>query len=249
MKKLIAGNWKMNLHKEDAVQLASSITQKLSEADGITDKCDILICPPTIHISSVLDICKNTAVNVGGQDCSIHNEGAYTGQTSPSMLKDYGCTYTILGHSERREYQNETDSDVNKKAESAHKNGLIAIICVGESEAERNADAQEQIVERQLTHSIPTGANAENTVIAYEPVWAIGTGKTASPADVEAMHAHIRNILKQTLKDGSDVRILYGGSMKPENAADLLSTPNVDGGLIGGASLKADQFIEIAEKA
>lgn len=249
MKKLIAGNWKMNLNREEAKALASSIVKTVSGNAGITDKCDFLICPPTVHISDANEICAGTNVSLGGQDCSIYDKGAYTGDTSAAMLKDYGCTYTILGHSERREYQQESDDIVQRKAESAHKNGLIAIICVGESEAERDANAHEQIVERQLEHSIPSSASADNTVIAYEPVWAIGTGKTASPDDVKSMHAHIRNILNQKLNDGEKVRILYGGSMKPENAKDLLSTPNVDGGLIGGASLKADQFVAIAEKA
>ncbi len=165
------------------------------------------------------------------------------------MLKDALCDYVILGHSERRQYHGETDEMVAEKAAKAHAAGLIAIICVGEQESEREQGAEQEIVAAQLAGSIPSSATSENTVIAYEPVWAIGTGKTATPEDVRAMHAFIRNKLQQQLETGEKMRILYGGSMKPDNAGELLATENVDGGLIGGASLTADQFLAIALNA
>ena len=249
MKKLIAGNWKMNTSTNEAQNLISSISSNIASHPQIFENCDLLVCPPFVYIPEIRIACGQQNISLGGQDCSAYGSGAYTGEISASMLKDSGCTYAIVGHSERREYHNETDNMILQKAKAAHDHGLVSIICVGESEEERDANAQEEIVERQLLNSIPETTTAENTVIAYEPVWAIGTGKTASPDDVADMHKFIRSQLQKQFSDGDKIRILYGGSMKPDNAKALLSTPNVDGGLIGGASLKADDFIAIAQKA
>lgn len=240
MKKLIAGNWKMNGTQDSAraliEQIETGITPEIAAA------CDFVICPPFPYLSTAVK--QVATIAVGGQDCSFYNNGAYTGDVSASMLNDIGCTYVILGHSERRQYFHETDEGVATKAANAHAAGLITIICVGETEAEREQGRQESVVAEQLKGSLPKGWTAENTVIAYEPVWAIGTGKTATAQDIAAMHAFIRTQL------GSDTtRILYGGSMKPGNAAEILATPNVDGGLIGGASLKAEDFLSIAKAA
>lgn len=236
MKKLIAGNWKMNGSLVQAETLISDIAEKLEDYPALKDVCDFLVCPPFPYLASV----QGRGVFVGAQDCSVHQSGAYTGDVSPEMIKDCGGSYVILGHSERREYHSEADHYVAEKAKAAHEAGLITIICVGETETQRDHGEAENVVGAQIKDSLPETSSAENTVIAYEPVWAIGTGKTASVEDVEAMHAYIR---KQIGDDA--MRILYGGSMKPENAAALLSTANVDGGLIGGASLKAEQFIAI----
>ncbi len=249
MKKLIAGNWKMNCLSDDAHALIQDITTALSNSPEILDDCDILVCPPSVHIQAVKNIAHGKGVDVGAQDVSEHNSGAYTGNISASMIKDLGGEYVILGHSERREYHAESDALVAAKAKEAHEKGLITIICVGEKEEERDAGTQNDVVEAQLKGSIPKNARRENTVIAYEPVWAIGTGKTATPADVKDMHAFIRGQLEGLVETPEKVRILYGGSMKPANAKELLATPNVDGGLIGGASLKADDFIGIAKLA
>ncbi len=249
MKKLIAGNWKMNMNREDAIKLAFSLVSFASESPKIDDKCDILLCPPFTYISQVKEICKDSVISVGAQDCSFHENGAYTGEISANMLYDIGCNYVIIGHSERRQYHGETDDIVLNKVCAARQEGLISIVCIGETKEERDKKKHEDIIISQLAASIPDGMNSQNIVIAYEPVWAIGTGKTASPDDVFDMHKLIRSELKSRFSDGSDIRILYGGSMKPDNAKQLLSIENVDGGLIGGASLKADQFTSIIQKA
>ena len=249
MKKLIAGNWKMNTNRSEANTLALSVAKHVAGDPQIVNKCDILLCPPFVYIPDVISKCKGSSVFVGAQDCSFHENGAYTSEISAKMLSDIGCSYVIIGHSERRQYHNETSDIVSNKACSAYKSGLVAIICVGESESERDAGEHEAVVKSQLASSIPDNATSQNTVIAYEPVWAIGTGKTASPEDVLDMHKFIREELEMRFSDGKNFRILYGGSMKPDNAGELLSIPNVDGGLIGGASLKAEQFIAIAQKA
>jgi len=194
-----------------------------------------------VHIGLVADLLKTAGVAVGGQDCSDQEDGAYTGQVSAAQLKDIGCTYVIVGHSERREHNGETNKIVSAKASRAIAAGLTPIICVGETLEQREAGKEQQVVGGQLVESIPV--DAVNYVVAYEPVWAIGTGKVASPEDVEAMHAFIRTNV------GAGVRILYGGSMNFDNAAELLATPNVDGGLVGGASLTAESFLSLAKKA
>lgn len=247
MKKLIAGNWKMNGDKDFAGNLTETLARFLPDYKEAMDKCDVLLCPPFLHLGIVQNVVheQGAPVSLGAQNCCERDNGAVTGEVSAQMLANFGCSYVILGHSERREYYGESDNLVAAKAQKAHEAGLTAIICVGEKEDERMAGHQEKIVGRQLEKSLPETARADNTVIAYEPVWAIGTGKTATAADVGAMHSFIRKKLQERLEDSELIRILYGGSMKPENAAELLATPNVDGGLIGGASLKAEQFLGI----
>ncbi len=248
MKKLIAGNWKMNLGAQKASALALEILRGLDDELPLAKACDFAIFPPFVHLPPLNQVVKASEMKIalGAQDCSAHeSEGAFTGEVSASMLVDYGCSIVILGHSERRKYHGETDNTVKTKALAAHKAGLSAIICVGETEQEREQGREQEIVKSQLLASLPETARAVNTVIAYEPVWAIGTGKTAKTADVEQMHGFIRKILAGSIPQAQEIKILYGGSMKPENAAELLATPNVDGGLIGGASLKADQFLAI----
>jgi triosephosphate isomerase (TIM) len=245
MKKLIAGNWKMNLNAREAVSLAEDLRSGLPKSHA----AEYLVCPPHVYLAEVGKAVEGSGIALGAQDCSAHAEGAYTGEISPEMLKDIGCTYVILGHSERRQHHKETDAQVAAKAAKAHEFGLIAIICVGETLEEREKGQEKDVVAKQLKGSLPQSATYKNTVIAYEPVWAIGTGKTATPVDAGAMHDFIRQKLQNEADSADLFRILYGGSMKPENAADLLATANIDGGLIGGASLRADQFIAIAESA
>lgn len=242
MKKLIAGNWKMNGSAKEAVSLISEIEDKITPE--LLKVCDFVVCPPYLHLPMVEEKLKVCAL--GGQDCSEKESGAFTGDISAAMLADIGASYVILGHSERRQYHKEPDSLISAKATCANAKGLATIICVGETEGEREAGKQNEIVETQLNASLPSGASAKNTVIAYEPVWAIGTGKTATAEDIRAMHAFIRGKLVGKLPDGANVRILYGGSVKPANAKEIFGVPDVDGALIGGASLKADDFIGIA---
>lgn len=242
MKKLIAGNWKMNGNAKDAVSLISQIEDTITP--DLLKTCDFVVCPPFLHLPLVEDTLKACAL--GGQDCSERENGAFTGDISAQMLADIGVSYVILGHSERRQYHKESDSLICAKAGAANAKGLATIICVGETEAEREAGRQNAVVEVQLNASLPAGASAKNTVIAYEPVWAIGTGKTATAEDIRAMHAFIREKLTVKMADGADVRILYGGSVKPGNAKEIFGVPHVDGALIGGASLKAEDFLGIA---
>lgn len=248
MKKLIAGNWKMNGTAVEADKLVQDIVGGILANSGLSGLCDFLVCPPFVHLAAARGAMGATLM-LGAQDCSAHENGAFTGDISALMLKDMGCSHVILGHSERRQHHHEKSELIALKAEKAHKAGLVTIICVGESQQERDQGQQEAVVERQLKASIPACATVQNTVIAYEPVWAIGTGKTATPADVKVMHTFIRGQLKQQIADSDNMRILYGGSMKAANAADLLATPNVDGGLIGGASLNVGEFLAIAKAA
>lgn len=251
MKKLIAGNWKMNGTIESAKALAAGIVETVNADRDILNRCDFVVCPPFLHLAAVRAIVDGTAspVALGAQDCAATPDGAHTGDISAPMLRDFGCSYVIIGHSERRQDHAETNQTVAAKARLAHENGLRVILCVGEKEAERAAGEELEVVEHQLVQSLPPTANPENTVIAYEPVWAIGTGKTATPDDVRAMHRFIRRKLGECLAHPDQVRILYGGSVKPDNAAELFGVENVDGALIGGASLKADQYIAIARGA
>ena len=238
MKKLIAGNWKMNGDIKSAEALMTGIEEGIAQKPELLNGCDFVVCPPFIHIPMVKDLAG--ACTVGGQDCSEKTSGAFTGNISAPMLKDVGATYVILGHSERRQYQKETDELIAAKAKAAHEAELITIICVGETEAEREGNLQESVVGGQLERSIPSCATAQNTVIAYEPVWAIGTGKTATTEDIRAMHAFIRG------KVPAAMRILYGGSVKPSNAGEIFAVQDVDGALIGGASLKTEDYLGIA---
>lgn len=239
-RKLIAGNWKMNGLKADGLDLASDLAGRLKGAGPVA--FDMLVCPPFPLLFPVGEAIADSPLALGGQDCAPKTSGAHTGDVAPTMLKDAGCRFVILGHSERRADHGESDAMVNAKAVAAHKEGLVAIICVGETEGQRDAGQANAVVSGQLAGSIPAGATADNTVIAYEPVWAIGTGKTATPDDVKAMHAHIRAELDGKIAGSAKVRILYGGSVKPSNAAELMAVENVDGALVGGASLKADDF-------
>lgn len=240
MKKLIAGNWKMNGTCAEAASLAKSITP----VNGV----DICLCPPFLYLQTVRENLKS-GVFLGAQNSSQFKSGAYTADISAEMIKDIGAEYVILGHSERRQYFGATDAIISSQAVLAHEAGLWTIICVGETEAERAAGQAENVVKSQLLGSLPACATADNTVIAYEPVWAIGTGKTATPDDVKSMHAFIREVLKEKLDKPETIRILYGGSVKPDNARDLLHIKNVDGALVGGASLKTDQFMAIVNAA
>jgi triosephosphate isomerase len=239
MRKLIAGNWKMNGLTEQAAALATALS-----ANAQTLACDLLICPPATMITTVVPFLFAAPVMVGGQDCHAKPSGAHTGDISAEMLRDAGASWVIVGHSERRADHGETDAMVKAKAEAAHRAGLTAIICVGETEAERAAGEQNAVVGGQLTGSVPAGFTG---VVAYEPIWAIGTGKIPTPADVTDMHGFIRKTLIGHLGEaGRGLRILYGGSVKPSNAQELLHLPEVGGALVGGASLVAADFLAIA---
>lgn len=226
----------------EARQLIADIVNGLYEREELHKKCEFLVCPPALHLGAVRHALQGyPKVRFGGQDCSPEENGAHTGDVSASMLKDSGCSYVIVGHSERRADHGESDSVVKLKAMQALASDIVPIICVGETLEQREAGDALPVVEGQLKGSLPDGDQWSEIVVAYEPVWAIGTGKVASVADIEEMHAHIRGII------GDKVRILYGGSMKPENAGEIMAVPHVDGGLIGGASLKAESFIGIAK--
>ena len=241
-KALVAGNWKMNgttaMLKEPRLLAGMLRDVKL--------KCDVLICPPATLVRRVKSVMKGSKIKVGGQDCHWNASGAHTGDISAEMLKDAGCTAVIVGHSERRSNHGETDDAVSKKAKAVHATGLIAIICIGESLEQRKTGKTLEIVSGQLKGSIPEGATSANTVIAYEPVWAIGTGLTPTVAEVAEVHTHIRADLEKLVGgEANTMRVLYGGSVKPSNASELMTAANVDGALVGGASLKAADFIGI----
>ncbi len=242
MRQLIAGNWKMHGLSSEAVSLAKGVA-----AGSAGLPCDLLICPPFVHIAQVAQAVAGSAVTVGGQDCHADVQGAHTGDVAAPMLRDVGATHVILGHSERRQNHAETDAQVRAKTLAATAAGLTPIVCVGETESERNAGREQAVVAGQLAGSLPDGFAG---VVAYEPVWAIGTGKTATEADVAAMHAFIRaRLLAQCGPAGAGILILYGGSVRPANAASLLAVPDVGGALVGGASLKAEDFLAIARAA
>jgi triosephosphate isomerase len=244
---LIAGNWKMNGLAADGVALAAGVAARLKSAPDL--KAEVLVCPPFTLIAAVAAAVGGSGLAVGGQDCHAKVSGAHTGDISPAMLKDAGASYVILGHSERRTDHGETDAGVKAKAEAAHAAGLKAIVCIGETLAQRDAGQTLEVNRSQLRGSLPAGADAGNTVIAYEPVWAIGTGRVATPEQAQEVHAAIRAELALLVGAGQaeGMRILYGGSMKPDNAAQLIALPDVDGGLIGGASLKVDDFWAVAK--
>jgi triosephosphate isomerase len=240
---LVAGNWKMNVLRPGLSEL-EAICRGYSAA--LKAKADFLICPPATLVAAAAAAAKN-GVFVGGQDCHAKASGAHTGDISAEMLKDAGANYVIVGHSERRADHAETDQTVRAKAEAAWRAGLAAIVCVGERREQREAGKAEAVVAEQLAGSVPDGANPDRLVVAYEPVWAIGTGLTPTPGDVAKIHAHIRHLLELRFGAvGGATRILYGGSVKPENARELIIQPDVDGALIGGASLKATDFLGIA---
>ncbi|MGF1609468.1 MAG: triose-phosphate isomerase [Kiloniellales bacterium] len=246
MRKLIAGNWKMNGLLADALALAGALLERAEQAPDLA--CDLLVCPPAQLLHPVGQHLKGGPVKLGGQDCHTKVSGAHTGDISAAMLADVGCSHVIVGHSERRQDHGEDDATVRAKATAARAAGLVPIVCVGETEAERAAGETLAVIERQVRGSIPTDNDGAALVVAYEPVWAIGTGRTATPADVAEAHTNIRRLLWELLGEatGSGVRILYGGSVKPDNAGELLAVANVDGALVGGASLKAADFWAIA---
>jgi len=243
---LVAGNWKMNGLTADGARLAGAVR---AWAQAGSPRCDLLLCPPFTLIQAVAHVVLGAPVAVGGQDCHPAASGAHTGDIAAPMLRDAGATHVILGHSERRQNHAETDALVRAKAEAARAAGLVAIVCVGETEAERLEGRAEAVVGAQLDGSLPEGATAAGLVVAYEPVWAIGTGRTPTEADVAAMHAFIRGRLVARCgeAEGRGTRILYGGSVKASNAKALLAVPEVNGALVGGASLKAEEFCAIAD--
>jgi triosephosphate isomerase len=236
---LVAGNWKMN----GLAVAEGELTKIVNGASGI--KVDLMVCPPATLIADFAAAARGSAVAIGGQDCHAQPSGAYTGDIAAEMLKDAGATAVIVGHSERRTDHHETDTQVHAKALAAHRAGLTAIVCIGEQRAEREGGQTLAVIGRQLDGSLPD--RAAGLVVAYEPVWAIGTGLTPTPADVAEAHAFIRKKLTERYgAEGAGVRILYGGSVKPSNAQELLTIANVNGALVGGASLKATDFLAIA---
>lgn len=241
---LVAGNWKMNGMKASLTE-AQAVRTHISASAPLS--VDVMICPPATLVAALADASSGSALLVGGQDCHVAENGAHTGDVSAEMLADAGATAVIVGHSERRSDHGESDGLVRAKAEAAHRAGVTAIICVGETETERRAGETLSVVGGQLKGSIPTTARASDTVIAYEPVWAIGTGLTPTTDDVAEVHAMVRSELEALLgsEQAAAMRILYGGSVKPANAAELMAVANVDGALVGGASLKAEDFIGI----
>ncbi len=238
---LIAGNWKMNGLSADGWALADEIVRG-ARAGGP----ELLVCPPATLIGLVAEALTGSAVALGGQDCHADDSGAHTGDVSAPMLADLGCRYVIVGHSERRADHGESSETVCAKAKAAQRAGLTAIVCVGETWAEREAGRTDAIVADQLRKSVPEGSTAANLVVAYEPVWAIGSGRTPTVAQVEDVHRLMRRELAARVKDADGVRLLYGGSVKPSNARELLAVADVNGALVGGASLKAADFLAIA---
>ena len=240
---LVAGNWKMHGSRASVEALLGGLIDGLADEPG----ADVAVCPSYVHVAQALGLCAGSAIGVGAQDCSHMASGAFTGEVSAEMLADMGCTWVILGHSERRQYHAESDELVAAKLTAAVAAGLQPIVCVGETREQREAGEAEAVVGGQLAGALANQSSLANLVVAYEPVWAIGTGLTASPEQAQEIHAFIRETLGSSY--GSDIAqgitILYGGSVKPGNAAEIFSKPDVDGGLIGGASLKADDFIGI----
>jgi triosephosphate isomerase len=240
---LVAGNWKMNGVKASAAELGKIM-------HGIGDlwhKVDLMVCPPATLVMTFAMVALGSKVAIGGQDCHAEPWGAFTGDISAEMLADLGATAVIVGHSERRTYHHETDAEVRAKAQAAWRAGLTAIVCIGESRAERQAGKTLEVLGRQIDGSLPPGVTAVNLVVAYEPVWAIGTGLTPTPSDVAQAHEFVRNRIAERHGAAAEaVRVLYGGSVKPSNAKELMAVANVDGALVGGASLKAEDFLGIA---
>ncbi len=246
-KLFVAGNWKMNTSCDEAVSLAKAIVEQL----GFTDEVDLAVCPPAVYLASVSQALDSSKIALGAQNMFYEDNGAFTGELSSAMLKDVGCTYVILGHSERRHVIGETDELINRKVAKALADGLKPILCVGELLEEREANQTIEVVKRQVQVGMEgiSKADAMNVTIAYEPVWAIGTGLTATPEQAQEIHAMIRGLLTDMYDEelAQSVRIQYGGSVKPSNASELLSQEDIDGALVGGASLKVDDFAGIAK--
>ena len=242
---LVAGNWKMN-----GLRASLPVLREIADGyrDGLRAKVDLLVCPPATLVHAAADALRGTGIAIGGQDSHARPSGAFTGNVSAEMLADLGATYAILGHSERRAFHRESDDQVREKAEAARRAGLVAIVCVGETEEERRSGRALDVVAAQVRGSVPPGVTSADLVVAYEPVWAIGTGLTPTVDDVREMHARIRDELRSLVGEPSapSIRILYGGSVKPSNAVELLGVENVNGALVGGASLVAEDFLAIA---
>jgi triosephosphate isomerase len=248
-KPLIAGNWKMYKTASEAVTLVQTLKAAAHTVSNVT----IVICPPFTALSEVSKVLKDTSIDLGAQNMYSAPEGAFTGEISPTMLKDCGCRYVILGHSERRQYFKEDDILIHEKVKTALKYSIIPIVCVGETLAERDAKKHFDVVKTQFDDSIGRleKEDVAKVVIAYEPVWAIGTGKTATPDQAEQMHSYIRRLLNERYGQeiGNRISLLYGGSVKPDNTRSLMEKPNIDGALVGGASLKAESFAQIIQEA
>lgn len=246
MRQLIAGNWKMNGLRAGLAELRA-VDRSLADQPA---NPVVLICPPATLIAEATKAVEGGRVGIGAQDCHAGAAGAYTGDISAEMLRDAGATFVIVGHSERRQHHGETNADVAVKATAAHRAGLTAIVCVGETGKERDAKKAVAVVTAQLARSIPADLPAKHLVVAYEPVWAIGTGRTPTNAQIAEMHMAARTALAKRFEgEAADIRILYGGSVKPSNAAEILAIKNVDGALVGGASLKASDFLAIIRAA
>jgi triosephosphate isomerase len=240
---LVVGNWKMNGLRKSS----SELLRIVQDCTKLPRHLDLVVCPPASLVANFAGLARGSRVRIGAQDCHPEPAGAYTGDISAEMLADAGAVMVILGHSERRSYHKETDAQVRVKTLAAWRAGMTAVVCIGETRAEREGRQTLDVVGRQLTASLPEGARGENLVIAYEPVWAIGTGLTPTPADVAEVHNLIRRKLTERYRGaGENMRILYGGSVKPANAQELMHVENVDGALVGGASLKSDEFLGIA---
>ncbi|MBF5003526.1 triose-phosphate isomerase [Diaphorobacter caeni] len=245
-KKLIAGNWKMN----GSLAANAALLSALREGVGARARCDIAVAVPAPYLAQVQQLVANSPIALAAQDLSAHESGAYTGEMSAGMLKEFGARYVLVGHSERRQYHGETDAIVGAKAQRALSAGITPIVCVGETLAEREEGKTEAVVKRQLAAAIHSVSHCVSEIIvAYEPVWAIGTGKTASPEQAQQVHAVLRAQLAAASQKAAGIKLLYGGSMNAANAAELLAQPDIDGGLVGGASLKAADFLQIISAA
>lgn len=241
---IVLGNWKMNGLRAEGDALVRDLLRGLAGKD---DGVMVGVCPPTTILTMVADLLTDSPVGLGGQDCAVKPDGAFTGDVSAPMLRDAGCSFTLVGHSERRHGHGESDAVVKAKAEAAFWTGLDVVLCIGETEAEWDAGETTAVLDRQLEASMPSEVTADNLIIAYEPVWAIGTGKTPTLDDIARTHAHLRETLKSLVASGAQLPILYGGSVKAANAGEILAIDGVDGALVGGASLKADEFLAIVE--
>jgi triosephosphate isomerase len=242
---LIAGNWKMNGLHRDGVGRARDLLARLRSGEA---RCDVAVCPPASLLHPIAEVLRGSPIALGGQDCHAEDSGAHTGDLSAAMLADAGCRFVIVGHSERRVDHGENDALVQAKAAAAHRAGLSAIVCLGESESDRDSGQTAEVVGAQLSGSLPPGATPANTVVAYEPVWAIGSGRTPGIDEIGAVHAHLRQLLISRLGDeAARLRLLYGGSVKPGNAAEILEIDEVNGALVGGASLVVDDLWAICQ--
>jgi triosephosphate isomerase (TIM) len=250
-KLIIAGNWKMCKTIGDAIELTTGLKRELFSFNWQT--VDVVVCPAFTALAEVAEVIAETGIGLGAQNCHWEKEGAFTGEVSCPMIKDTGATFVIIGHSERRQFFGETNESVNKKTNAALANGLTPIVCVGETLAEREANKTFAVLEKQLTDGFAgiVAQEMARVIVAYEPVWAIGTGKTATSVGAQEAHQFIRGVLSKlfTVETAQEVRIQYGGSVKPENAADLMKQPDIDGALVGGASLKVDSFVAIVKNS